>query len=136
LPNPSFKVGNQKLTSAYMGAKAPKDYIMEKDTEWKTRIAKQIMTKMRELNIPSKIKTTKVIGKRGKPVIQVEMPNSLPGLPGDDRVTLKDILEVVGTKKPVELWYCRALANKHKLNVPFMDRYFYHEDDEFDSLQK
>jgi hypothetical protein len=121
-----------------MGAKAPKDNIMERTIEWKTRLAQKIMTRMRELNVTSKIKATKTIGKKGKPVLQIEMPNSLPGLPGDgnDRVTLKDILAVAATRGPIELWYCRALANKHKLNITFMDRYFYHGDDEFNSLEK
>lgn len=122
-----------------MGAKAPLDIIMEnieKDDEWKTRLSKQIIARMKELNIKTRIKTTRVIGKHGKPVTQVEIPESLPGLHGDDRITKKEILLRASAKKPVELWYCRAVATRHKLDVRFFDWFFYHGEADFSSQEK
>lgn len=109
---------------------------VNKDREWKTRLSKQIIARMEELNIKARIKTTRVIGKKGKPVTQVEMPESLPGLPGDDKITRKEILLRASTRKPVELWYCRAVATRHKLDVRFMDRFFYHGEADFSSQEK
>jgi hypothetical protein len=42
-----------------------------------------------------------------------------------DPLTIEEVQAVVTDKIQPQLWWCRAAANKIKLNIPFMDWYFY-----------
>jgi len=88
---------------------------------WKEKLAKEIIDEAQRLNVREMIEPMWGWGTDGNIHVEGE---DLPGFESED-VTAEELDKVATASADFELWWCRAIANKKNLSIPFIDWYWY-----------